>query len=113
MQDADGRVFNDVAGGVNGDNTDNHWTDNLRGTADDRYINPRKPNGVQAEFTTVQALLAQIYGECDPGYGQQCLTAALRCWNANKPDGDAINLGWWTLAALRTVPRLGRPEVGR
>ena len=99
MQDADGRVFNDVAGWVNGDNSDNHWTDNVRGTADDRYINPAKPNGVQAEFTTVQALLAQIYRDSDPGYGQQCLAAALKCWNANRPDGDAINLGWWTLAA--------------
>src|SRR5579885_1309841 len=32
MQDADGRVWHDAAGGVNGDNSDNHWTDNIVGT---------------------------------------------------------------------------------
>ena len=36
MQDADGLVWADVAGGINGDNSDNHWTDNVAGTADDR-----------------------------------------------------------------------------
>jgi len=100
MQDADGRVFNDVAGGVNGDNSDNHWTDNAAGGVDDRYINPSKPDIVQAQFVAVQALLAQVYKSADPGYGQRCLQAALRCWSANTPGNDAIGLGWWTLAAL-------------
>ena len=35
MQNPDGLVWADVAGGVNGDNSDNHWTDNAIGTADD------------------------------------------------------------------------------
>ena len=51
MQDKDGYVWNDVAGGVNGDNSDNHWTDNRIGTPDDRYINTGKSAGVQALFT--------------------------------------------------------------
>src|SRR5450759_4274338 len=42
MQDKDGYVWNDVAGGVNGDNNDNHWTDNRTGTPDDRYIETAK-----------------------------------------------------------------------
>src|SRR5262249_25283231 len=99
MQDADGRVFNDVAGGVNGDNSDNHWTDNIIGNEDDRYINPSKPNIIQAQFVTVQAMLSQIYRSPDPGYGRQCLLAGLRCWNANTPGNDAMGLGWWTLGA--------------
>ena len=40
MQDTDGLVWADTAGGLNGDNSDNHWTDNRPGTEDDRYINP-------------------------------------------------------------------------
>jgi len=107
MQDSDGRVFNDVAGGVNGDNSDNHWTDNATGGDDDRYINPSKPNIVQAQFVTVQALLAQVYKSTDPGYGQRCLQAALRCWNANTPGNDAIGLGWWTLAGLELFRATG------
>ncbi len=50
MQDRDGRVWADVAGGLNGDNSDNHWTDNQIGTADDRYINPAKSGVIQAMF---------------------------------------------------------------
>lgn len=100
MQDSDGRVFNDVAGGINGDNSDNHWTDNIIGNEDDRYINPSKPNLVQAQFTAVQAMLAQVFRDTDPGYGQQCLGAAMRCWNASTPGSDAIGLAWWVLAAL-------------
>ncbi len=54
MQDADGRVFADTGGGLNGDNSDNHWTDNKTGTADDRYINTAKPAAVQAMFTALR-----------------------------------------------------------
>jgi len=110
MQDTDGRVFNDAAGGLGGDNSDNHWTDNLIGNADDRYINPSKPNLVQAQFVTVQALLSQIYRKTDPGYGQACLPAALRCWNANTPGNDALGLGWWVLAALELYRASGQNQ---
>lgn len=107
MQDTDGRVFNDLAGGVRGDNSDNHWTDNTIGNEDDRYINPSKPNIVQAQFVTVQALLSQIYRSTDSGYAQQCIPAALRCWNANKPGSDALGLGWWVLAATEMFRATG------
>jgi len=107
MQDTDGRVFNDVAGGVKGDNSDNHWTDNVIGNEDDRYINTSKPDLVQAQFTAVEALLSQVYRKADPGYGQICLAAALRCWNANTPGSAAVELGWWTLAALELYHAAG------
>ena len=58
MQDSDGLVWADVAGGVNGDNSDNHWTDNRPGTPDDRYLNPAKRGRNQALFITVQAMAA-------------------------------------------------------
>ncbi len=67
MQDRDGRVWADTAGGVNGDNTDNHWTDNQAGTADDRYINPAKPAMVQAMFAALQAMVAQAFAASDKG----------------------------------------------
>jgi len=96
MQDTDGRVFNDVAGGVGGDNSDNHWTDNQIGNQDDRYVNPSKPNIVQAQFVTVQAL-SQIYRNADPGYAQQCVPAALRCWIANTPGNEALAASYFPL----------------
>ncbi|MFB3828682.1 MAG: glycoside hydrolase family 9 protein [Bryobacteraceae bacterium] len=94
MQDRDGLVWNDTAGGVNGDNSDNHWTDNQPGTKDDRYINPSKPGLVQAMFVTLQAMSARDLGD------RACLQAALRCWKAWKPAGDTRTLSWAALAAL-------------
>ena len=57
----DGRVWADVAAGVNGDNSDNRWTDNVIGNEDDRHLNPAKPNLVQALFVAVQALAGKVY----------------------------------------------------
>ncbi len=94
MQDADGRVWADTAGGLNGDNSDNHWTDNRVGTDDDRYLNTSKPAMVQAMFVTLQAMAAQAYDK-------NCLEAATRCWQANKRESTSTrDLAWWTLAAL-------------
>jgi hypothetical protein len=99
MQDTDGRVWADVAGGVNGDNSDNHWTDNLVGTPDDRYLNPAKPALVQAMYSAMQAIYAQQFHD-SPKYAAECLEAAKRCWAANAHDGNTAELGWWTLAAI-------------
>jgi len=56
MQDTDGKVWADAAGGVNGDNSDNHWTDNVVGTSDDRYINTSTRSSTAAIFSTLQGL---------------------------------------------------------
>ncbi len=107
MQDTDGRVWADVAGGVNGDNSDNHWTDNVSGTADDRYLNPAKPGLVQALFTAMQAMYAQEFRTADQRYSALCLTAAKRCWEANAHEGETVELSWWTLAALELFHATG------
>ena len=80
MQDKDGRVWADTAGGVNGDNSDNHWTDNRAGDDDDRYINPAKPAMVQAMFVALQAMVAQAFAE------SRCATTRNR---ASRPAGAA------------------------
>ncbi len=100
MQDADGLVWADVAGGVNGDNSDNHWTDNLPGTEDDRYLNPAKRGRNQALFITVQAMAAQAFQASDGAYAKQCLAAAQRCWSAAKREGNTGDLAWWLMAGL-------------
>ncbi len=101
MQDTDGLVFADTAGGVNGDNSDNHWTDNRPGTPDDRYINTAKRGMNQAIFITLQAMLYQALRETDAPYAKTCLDAANRCWHAaDHNSGSARDLSWWTLAAL-------------
>jgi hypothetical protein len=99
MQDRDGRVFDDVAGGVNGDNSDNHWTDNVPGTKDDRYVNPRKTLTIQAMFTALQAMCANAYASTDAAYAKQCLEAAERCWRANPHEGNPLLLAYWARAA--------------
>jgi hypothetical protein len=101
MQDADGLVFADTAGGVNGDNSDNHWTDNKPATPDDRYINTAKRPMNQAIFVTVQAMAAQAFRTADAAYARTCLDAANRCWQAaTRTAGVSRELAWWTIAAL-------------
>jgi len=113
MQDGDGRVWDDAAGGLNGDNSDNHWTDNRAGTADDRYINPSKSGIIQAEFVTAQALIAQLFRETDPGYGQSCLAAGLRCRKANTPGNTTEDLVSWAMAALELYRATGEEAWGQ
>jgi len=110
MQDADGLVWGDTAGGLNGDNSDNHWTDNKIGTGDDRYINPRKSGRDQAMFVTTEAMAAQAYKASDAPYAGRCLAAAERCWNASKRQGSTGDLAWWALAALELRAATGRED---
>lgn len=99
MQDTDGRVWADTAGGVNGDNSDNHWTDNKIGSADDRYINPSKNGRIQAMFVALQATVADAFREVDSDYARKCLSAALRCWEAAQRGASAGDVAWWARAA--------------
>jgi len=110
MQDTDGLVWADTAGGVNGDNSDNHWTDNRVGTGDDRYINPSKSGRNQALFVTAEAMAAQAFQASDAVYARRCLDAAHRCWDASKRAGNTGDLSWWAMAALETR-RAGGREV--
>ncbi|MCC7496872.1 MAG: glycoside hydrolase family 9 protein [Bryobacterales bacterium] len=100
MQDGDGLVWDDVAGGVNGDNSDNHWTDNRTGTGDDRYINTNKSGSVQALFTLFEAMMATAFRAADPAYSERCLRAAVRCWDAATRSGGTGEVSWWALAAM-------------
>ena len=135
MQDSDGLVWSDVGGGVNDDNSDNHWTDNRIGNEDDRYLNPFKIGNNQAMFTALQALVAQIFRRSDAGYAQSCLEAGLRCWKAaggkdrcwpvSSLCDSTRELTWWTVAAvelhratgedifLTTAEYLGRQLLSR
>jgi len=110
MQDTDGLVWADTAGGVNGDNSDNHWTDNRVGTGDDRYINPSKSGRNQGLFVTAEAMAAQAFQASDAVYARRCLDAAHRCWDASKRAGNTGDLSWWAMAALETR-RAGGREV--
>ncbi len=98
MQDTDGKIWADTAGGVNGDNSDNHWTDNVIGTADDRYLNTEKRSDVAAVFVTLEALAAQGYSRSDAAYARQCLDAGLRAWNAFGAPQTTLELAWWAMA---------------
>jgi hypothetical protein len=112
MQDADGRIFADVAGGLNGDNSDNHWTDSVIGNKDDRYLNVRKNGMVQAMWVALQAMVSQAFRATDPGYAQTCLAAAVRCWSANPHAGNTAELSWWTLAGAEMFRATLKAEHG-
>ena len=99
MQDGDGRIWHDTAGGLNGDNSDNHWTDNIVGTADDRYVDTHKNEIESAIFVTLEALAAQSYAASDAPYTAKCLTAAQKAWQAWPERGiRTLDLAWWIMA---------------
>jgi hypothetical protein len=110
MQDADGLVWNDVGGGVNGDNSDNHWTDNQPGTSDDRYLNPAKGGRNQTLFVVFEAMMAQAFQKADAEYARVCLSAAERCWKARKPVNATGELAWAAMGALELYRATGRTE---
>jgi len=111
MQDTDGLVWSDTAGGVNGDNSDNHWTDNVRGTSDDRFTNLSKLPNVQAMFITAQAMMNQVFASSDPAYAATCLNAAVLCWNGGShSSANTTDLGWWTLAAIEMYKATGQSQ---
>ncbi|HYW48599.1 MAG TPA: glycoside hydrolase family 9 protein [Bryobacteraceae bacterium] len=104
MQDTDGLVWGGTEGEAGGNNTGNNWTDNQIGTADDRFIIWRKSGNVQANWVTLQAMVAQAFQAADASYAQRCLEAGLRCRRAagvpSGPGENAGELAWWTLADL-------------
>lgn len=109
MQDADGLVWADVAGGINGDNTDNHWTDNVAGTADDRWINVDKKPGIQAMFVMAEALTSEAFIVADANYSSLCMNAAARCWSvSNRTGPNTVDLAWWVLAAAEMYRITGK-----
>ena len=102
-----GRVWHDTAGGVNGDNSDNHWTDNVIGTDDDRYVETERVSPlIQWTFVYLQALVAQTFKEADPGYSRTCLDAAVSAYEyalTLGPGLDTLSLGMKVLALVELV----------
>ena len=80
LQDEAGYVYSNGVGGSK--ERDNNWTDNIRGTGDDRLGTWGRPGnlGIQHAFIWAQALVAQVYGELDPDYANLCLNRAERCF---------------------------------
>ena len=111
MQDQDGLVFADVAGGKNGDNSDNHWTDNVVGTKDDRYLNVSKPEKVQPVFVVLEAMMAQAFSVVDAAYAKTCLEAAVHCWQAARDrTSSTLGVALWALASLELWRATGRED---
>lgn len=109
MQDTDGLVWADVAGGFHGDNSDNHWTDNAAGTADDRWINIDKKPAIQAMFIMAEALVSEVFATSDSTYSARCMNAAARCWSAsNKTGPNTLDLAWWVMAATEMYRITGK-----
>lgn len=106
MQARDGYVM-DYCGGDDG----NNWTDNRKGTADDRAVHV-EPCELPAQFNFViaQAAMARQTRESDPAYARQCDVAARRClqWCTTKRNpGAATSLAAALLALVelrKTTP---------
>ena len=113
VREKSGLVWHDIAGGVDGDNSDNHWTDNITGTPDDRYINTGYLPLIQWEFIYFESMMAHLFGDIDPDYSRLCRDAAVKTLNFmkdkqnNKPD----EASWAILALLELGKKKGLPEA--
>jgi len=80
LQDPAGYVYTHGVGG-DAPAEGNHWTDSVRGTADDRRAVTKVARLCeQHAFIWGQSLAAQVYHEADPEYASLCLDRARRCW---------------------------------
>lgn len=101
--------------GIGGDPLEkgNHWTDNVRGTPDDRpaVLTPGPPH-LQHQFMASQALLARVFGREDRAYTDQCLQAAKRCfdWAKNQRICEYLDAGSGIYAGVQMHRATGGPE---
>jgi len=80
LQDPTGYVYSHGVGGGR-PQEGNHWTDNIRGTKDDRRAVTHVADMAQHHaFIWAQALVPQVYGDLDPDYAKVCLDRARRCF---------------------------------
>jgi len=80
LQDPKGHVCSHGVGGDLAEEGD-HWTDNIKGTPDDRKAVTRIADpGEQHAFIWAQALFAGTYAGLDPDYAGLCLDRAQRCF---------------------------------
>jgi len=93
MQEADGYIMSYCGGDVFRHSDSNHWTDNVKGTADDRVIrtDPQDLTG-QFRFIAAQAMTACVArASGDAPYAERCIEAGARCldWCLKKIDNGA------------------------
>ena len=112
MQDDNGLIWHDVAGGVDGDNSDNHWTDNICGTADDRHINTAFNPVVQWEFIYVQAMISDLFRTVDPEYARRTLSAAEKTYGymRDRENSTTNAVAWAVLACGEMLKTTGSKE---
>lgn len=88
----------------------NHWTDNIRGTPDDRkaVTLPGKPY-LQHMFIAAQSQLARVYKDWDTPYTQRALDAAVRCfnWVTKRESHTYLDFGTGASAGLRLFQATG------
>ena len=109
LQDPEGYYYSH---GIGGDAPEegNHWTDNVRGTADDRKAatRPGEPH-LQHMFISAQSQLALLYKDWDAPYAKRSLDAAVRCfnWVKKRESRTYLDFGTGASAGLRLYRATG------
>jgi len=109
LQDPEGYYY---SYGIGGDAPEegNHWTDNVRGTTDDRkaVTHPGDPC-LQHMFIAAQAQLAMVYAGWDAPYAQRSKEAAVRCfeWVKKRESRTYFDLGTGASAGVRLYQLAG------
>ncbi len=81
MQEPEGYLMSSLAFGSH-KTKDNKWTDNIKGTKDDRYIQTKPEDFTgQLYFIVSELMLARYFLSIDPTYANKCFLAAKNCYN--------------------------------
>jgi hypothetical protein len=130
MQDPEsGMIWEDVGGGgsarlsatkwwyenhagCGGDNSENHFTDNVRASGDERRVRQQYNPIVQYTIVAVLARAALLLEASDPALAGRCRKAAGRAWSfVRSRSRDAFH-GWTSVRAWRVLAALALEEGG-
>lgn len=98
--------------GCGGDNSDNRFTDNVRGSGDERRVRRQYNPIVQYTMVTVLLRAAAILEPADADLAARCRTAARRAWDFSRGRVSDDFHRWTAVRSWRALAALALEEAG-
>jgi hypothetical protein len=97
--------------GCGGDNSDNRFTDNVRGSGDERRVRQQYNAVAQYTLVSVLARAARLLAPTDAELAGRCLSAAERGFACARARGNDVFHGWTSVRAWRVLASLELEQV--
>jgi hypothetical protein len=96
--------------GCGGDNVENRYTDNVRGSGDERPVRERYNPLAQYTMVTVLARAAGLLGETDSSLAERCRASAGRGWRFVRSRAADVFHGWASVRSWRLLAAIELAE---